>query len=75
MAQSIEELYPHLARWVKDHGYIEIGYDDYSRSFIRALDIGGMIWEGATSYPTLDDALQALDQALGQWLREQFPNR
>jgi hypothetical protein len=55
MAQSIEQIYPHLARWVKDHGFVEIGYDDYSRSFVRALDIGGMVWEGATRYLILDD--------------------
>jgi hypothetical protein len=35
------------------------------------LDIGGMIWEGETSYPTLDDALAAADAAIKQWLREQ----
>jgi hypothetical protein len=50
---AFEPLYPHLARWVQTHGYIEIGYDDYCRSFVRALDIGGMIWEGLEHYPTL----------------------
>ena len=70
MSQTADELYPHVARWVKDHGWIEIGYDDYQHSILRALDIGGMIWEGAASYPTLEDALQALDQGVAQWMRE-----
>jgi len=48
---------------VKD-GWIEIGHDDMSRSFIRALDIGGLVWEGETNYATLDEALAALDKAL-----------
>jgi hypothetical protein len=39
---SIESAYPHLTEWVKMHGWIEIGHDDFSRSFVRALDIGGM---------------------------------
>jgi hypothetical protein len=54
MNGTFEHLYPHIAQWIQAHGYIEIGYDDYSRSFVRALDIGGMIWEGLEHYPTLD---------------------
>jgi hypothetical protein len=56
---------------VQAHGYIEMGYDDYSRSFVWALDIGGMIWEGLEHYPTLDEALQALETALAEWMRAQ----
>ena len=50
---------------------IEIGQDDMSRSFIRALDDGGMVWEGRKSYPTLDAALQALETALAAWMQGQ----
>jgi len=46
MNRSVDEAFPHLTAWVKMHGWIEIGYDDYQRSFIRALDSGGMVWEG-----------------------------
>jgi len=46
MHGMFDHLYPHMARWVQAHGSIKIGYDDYSRSFARAMDIGGMIWEG-----------------------------
>ncbi len=42
-----------------------------SRSFIRALDDGGMVWEGRKSYPTLDAALQDLETALVAWMRKQ----
>jgi hypothetical protein len=42
---AFERLYPHIARWVQAHGWIELGYDDYSRSFVRALEIRGMVWE------------------------------
>jgi hypothetical protein len=68
---AFDRLYPHIARWVQTHGWIEIGYDDYSRSFVRALDIGGMIWEGLEQYPTLDEALQALEEALAEWMQAQ----
>ena len=52
------------------HGWIEIGQDDYSPSFVRALDSGGMVWDGRETYATLDAALQALDTALGAWMKE-----
>lgn len=58
------ESYPRLAWWVANQGWVEIGHDDFSRSFVRALDIGGLLWEGEPSYPTLDDALAALDAGI-----------
>ena len=72
MKPSFVSTYPNIARFVDDIGYIEIGYshDGYLTSFIRALDAGGMVWEGADDYPTLDVALVALEAALGEWLEE-----
>jgi len=35
---SAETGYPHVARWVRDCGWIELGRNDYSRSMVRALD-------------------------------------
>jgi hypothetical protein len=66
---SFETRYPNIAAWVQD-GWIEIGRDDYSQSFVRALDIGGMVWEGESEYPTLDVALRALDAGIAAWLEE-----
>jgi hypothetical protein len=70
--EAIEELYPHLARWVDAYGWVEIGQDEFSRSFVRALHEGGMVWEGATNYPTLAAALVALDAGIGQWLHDEM---
>ena len=61
--------YPHIAAWVQD-GLVEIGRTDYTRSFVRALDEGGMIWEGAPHYPSLEAALRALDAGIAAWLAE-----
>ena len=70
MNRSVDEAFPHLTAWVKTHGWIEIGYDDAQRSFIRALDSGGMVWEGRMAYATLESALQALDDAMAAWMKE-----
>ncbi len=69
MAGSFEEQYPNIATWVKD-GWIELGRDDYSRSLIRVLDIGGMVWEGEEEYETVDEALAAAEAAILTWRRE-----
>jgi hypothetical protein len=45
MAQSLDATYPTIVRWVHEYGRIEIGQNEFSRSFIRAIDPGGMVWE------------------------------
>jgi hypothetical protein len=64
--------YPNIVAWVSNGGWVEIGYETYTDSFVRALDEGGMIWEGAKKYKTVDDALQALEKGIGKWLEENY---
>ena len=71
MAQSIDVTYPTITRWVMEYGWIEIGHDDMSRSFVRALDEGGLVWEGQAAYAMLDDALRDVEAGLAAWMREQ----
>jgi hypothetical protein len=67
---SVEESFPNVARWLDEFGWIELGQDEYSQSFIRVLNQGGMVWEGKDQYKSLDHALRALEKALGKWLEE-----
>ena len=63
--------YPNITTFVKeDEGWIEIGRDEYSRSFIRAVNGGGLVWEGETHYATMDEALQALETGVATWWEE-----
>jgi hypothetical protein len=73
MATSFEEAYPNIAHFVDAIGYITIGHDDDSplTSFIRAIDPGGMVWEGKDTYKTLEEAFQDLEAGLGKWMREE----
>ncbi|MBI5300884.1 MAG: hypothetical protein HY868_02010 [Chloroflexi bacterium] len=58
-----------MAEWINERGWIEIGQqDDFSGAFVRALDAGGMVWEGTFSYPSLDHALCALENGLEKWM-------
>ena len=69
---AFEQAYPHVTRWVKDYGWIEIGHDELSPSFVRALDEGGLIWEGDDATEDLDGVLRALDRVLAEWIRERI---
>lgn len=63
--------YPNIERWVyEEGGWIELGSDDNGGSFIRALNAGGVAWEGDDDYPTLDAAFADADAGVAEWLGE-----
>ncbi len=72
MKPSFESLYPNTAHFVDAVGWLEIGKDDDSplTSFIRALDSGGMVWEGEDAYDSLAEAFADLERGLGEWMEE-----
>ena len=53
---------------MNERGWIEIGLNEFSTSFVRALDEGGLVWEGNDQYASLDDALRALDAGVAAWI-------
>ena len=68
--EHLEDKYPDVSEWAKGSGWIEIGYDDYSRSFVRLMDIGGMVWEGDERYESMDAMFKALEAAIRVWVEE-----
>jgi len=69
-APAFEAAYPHLADWIMGAGWVELGRTDSVRSMARALDEGGMVWEGKDSYPGVDELLRDLDRGIAQWTDE-----
>lgn len=67
---SFSHVYPTIARWVEEQGWIEIGLDEYSTSLIRALDPGGLVWESDAKVASVDEALIALEEALKKWFEQ-----
>ena len=51
-------------------GVIEIGQDDDFQSFVRGLEMGGMVWEGKPKYKSVDAALDDLEAALEKIIEE-----
>ena len=75
MKAIFSQAYPAIARWVEEQGWVEIGRDEYSTSLVRALDIGGIVWESDEEVKTVDEALEALERALGEWLERNEVDR
>ncbi len=71
--KSMESLFPNTTYFVDEHGWIEFGRDDDSplTSFIRALNSGGMVWEGEDDYETLDDAFADLERGISEWMEQE----
>ena len=67
---NFSSTYPNPAAWTESYGWIEIGEVDFSQSFVRALDMGGMVWEGKSKYKTVDAALDDLEAALEKIIEE-----
>ena len=72
---AFEVRYPALTRWVQGAGWLEMGRVDWSRSLIRALDEGGLIWEGGETAPSISAALAEAETTLAAWFRENSSNR
>jgi hypothetical protein len=70
-SKTLDERYPHLQRFLKVQGWVAIGQDEYSSSFVRALDPGGMVYEGKDNYARLEDALADLDAGVKAYMDEQ----
>ena len=70
--ETFEQTYPHVTKWVKGRGWIEIGQIDGFSNFVLALDEGGMVWEGQGKYKTMDEAFNALEKGLSAWMKEQY---
>ena len=68
MKSQFSKLYPNIANWVTTQGWIEIGEGEYSSSLVRALDEGGLVWESSDEHESVDEALQALEMELAEWL-------
>ncbi len=69
---SFAALYPSIAWFVESQGYITLGRDEdsFDPVFVRALDMGGIVWEGKYEYKSVDNALRALEKGLDKWSKE-----
>jgi hypothetical protein len=67
---SFDEMYPALSEWISGSGWVEVGAIDGFSTMIQVLDGGGLIWEGESSYPSVDAAFRAAEAAVVRWIEE-----
>ena len=67
---NFSENYPNLNWWVENQGWIEIGQDENSRSMVRILDEGGMVWESDPKSKALDKDLNGAERFIEKWIEE-----
>lgn len=63
-APAFEAKYPHIAQFLDAGGRIELGYVYQVDAFACAYDEGGTVYEGKSSYPSIDEALADLDRGI-----------
>ena len=68
---NFSEKYPHVNWWIENHGWIEVGNDEYTKSMIRLLDEGGTWWEDKKS-KTVDEALANAEAFLIKDIPDRF---
>ena len=69
----IQDRFPLVAAWVSS-GWIELGPTDWTRSFIRVMDEGGTVWEGAEAYPSMEAAFAEAEAAIDAHWNGPLPN-
>jgi hypothetical protein len=72
-SETFAEKYPSIDYFVEEIGCIEIGDHEMIPSFVRAYNQGDTVYEGKSSYPNLDEALQDLEQGIKAYLEENYP--
>lgn len=67
---AFEEHYPFLHLYVSYHGWMEIGSDGNSSSWLRILDEGGTQLE--VDEGGLDDSLTIGEEWAEEWMRDNY---
>ena len=66
-----DDQYPTLSTWILGgNAWIELGQDDFSRSTVRIMDIGGLVWESERTYINVAESLADAEKALAEWVGE-----
>jgi hypothetical protein len=71
MKKGFEDIYPYLHLYCQYQGWLEIGPDEYSNSWVRVLDEGGIRLELDES--SLNKSLSEAEKWAKEWMKKYFP--
>jgi hypothetical protein len=67
LADEFATRYPHLSKFVRTDGVVEIGYwPGHGESFVRLLLEENLLWESEDRFTTMDELFEALEDAVQQ---------
>lgn len=69
-ASPFAKSYPAISWWTMNQGWIELGENENHPAFIKALDQGGLVCAGRTTYSSVDEALKDMEHKLARWLQK-----
>ena len=67
---KVESMFPAVARYVRDYGYVEVGDQESFGFVVRAIGYGGLDFEDDAP-ETLAEAMSVLEAGLARWFEEQ----
>lgn len=70
LGPAFEASYADVAGWIMGGGWVELGHQEGTSSMARALDEGGVVWEGKERYDNVDDLLRDLNEGIARWNEE-----
>lgn len=68
--KTFSEKYPYITRFVETQGCIEIGYNEFIGSFVKAYDEGGNVYMGEEEYQDMEAALADLEAGIKAYIQE-----
>jgi hypothetical protein len=68
--KNFSSTYPNIAAWTESTAGSKLDKTIFPQSFVRALDMGEMVWEGKPKYKSVDAALDDLEAALEKIIEE-----
>lgn len=68
--KNFENRHSNIAQWIQD-GTIEIGFEHGRGIVARAIDEGGMVWEG-DNLKNMKNAMRVLDAGIKKWCDENY---
>lgn len=68
---NFSEKYPHINWWIENQGYLQLGGDEFNKSFVTVIDEGGVCFE-AKNAKTIEEGLESAEVFLSKEIPQYY---
>ena len=68
---NFSKKYPHIHWWIENQGYLQLGGDEFNKSFVTVIDEGGVCFE-AKNAKTIEEGLESAEAFLIKDIPDRF---